>query len=36
MAWVAVAFIVGCFVGWNFPQPEYAKKAQDWIKSKFN
>lgn len=22
---------IGCFIGWNFPQPTYAKAAQNWI-----
>jgi len=29
--WVAV----GAFVGWNFPQPGYAKLIQAWIMSWF-
>lgn len=31
--------VLGAFVGWNFPQPEFAKKVQekflDWYNSKF-
>lgn len=23
-----IAFVGGVFLGWNFPQPEYAKKIQ--------
>ena len=26
--------IGGVFVGWNMPQPEYAKKAQAWVTEK--
>jgi hypothetical protein len=25
---------VGVIVGWQFPQPEFAKKAQAWIVAK--
>jgi len=31
LLWVAV----GAFVGWNFPQPSWAKFIQTWIQSKF-
>lgn len=27
LLWVAV----GTFIGWNFPQPTYAKWFQDWV-----
>jgi hypothetical protein len=27
--------LVGAFVGWNFPQPEWAHRTQDKIKSFF-
>ena len=30
--WVAV----GAFVGWNVPQPTYAKVVQAWLVAKFN
>ena len=30
--WVAV----GAFVGWNFPQPAYAKALQVWAIAKWN
>lgn len=29
-----VAGLVGAFIGWNFPQPEYAKKIQAWLLAK--
>lgn len=22
---------IGCFIGWNMPQPTYAKVAQNWV-----
>jgi hypothetical protein len=28
--------LVGAFVGWNFPQPEWAKTIQGKIKSLFD
>jgi hypothetical protein len=28
--------LVGVFVGWNFPQPEWAKTVQDRIKLFFS
>ena len=28
--------VVGTFVGWNFPQPTYAKLLQSWIVKKWN
>ena len=31
LLWVAL----GAFVGWNFPQPIYAKWLQTWFLSKF-
>jgi hypothetical protein len=27
--------VVGAFIGWNFPQPEFAKNMQDKIRSLF-
>jgi hypothetical protein len=30
--WLAV----GAFVGWNFPQPEFAKRIQEKVVSFFN
>lgn len=34
MVTTIVALVVGIFVGWNLPQPEFAKKAQDAVVSK--
>lgn len=31
LLWVGV----GAFVGWNFPQPAFAKWVQDWAINKF-
>jgi hypothetical protein len=31
LIWIAV----GMFIGWNFPQPEFAKNIQEKIKSWF-
>lgn len=28
--------LVGAFVGWNFPQPEWAQRVQERIKSFFS
>jgi hypothetical protein len=30
--WIAV----GCLIGWNMPQPTYAKVAQEWVVGLFN
>jgi len=30
--WIAV----GAFIGWNFPQPFWAKAAQDYVKGKWS
>lgn len=27
--------LIGVFIGWNFPQPEYAKRLQDLVINKF-
>lgn len=27
---------VGMFIGWNFPQPAYAKAFQAWVVAKWN
>ena len=32
LLWVAV----GAFVGWNFPQPEFAKKMQEKLQAMFS
>lgn len=29
-----LALVIGLFVGWNFPQPAFAKVAQAWIMTK--
>ncbi len=34
--WIGIAFVAGAFVGWNVPQPVFAKKAQAWIKGKLD
>lgn len=26
-----VWIVVGALIGWNFPQPEYAKRFQAWV-----
>ena len=31
-----IGLIVGVFIGWNFPQPQYAQKIQDWIEGKLH
>jgi hypothetical protein len=31
--WI-VLLTIGVFIGWNLPQPEFAKKAQDWVINK--
>lgn len=31
LIWIAV----GAFIGWNFPQPAYAKAIQSWVVTKF-
>jgi hypothetical protein len=28
--------VVGAFIGWNFPQPEFAKNLQEKVKGMFN
>lgn len=27
---------IGAFIGWNFPQPTYAKWIQDWVVGMWN
>ena len=34
MIWIISAFVAGAFVGWNFPQPGFAIKAEDWVRRK--
>jgi len=31
----AILIIIGMFIGWNFPQPAYAKLFQEWILTKW-
>jgi len=32
MFWtIFFTFIVAVFVGWNLPQPEFARKLQEWV-----
>ncbi len=31
----ALLIILGMFLGWNFPQPGYAKLLQQWVKAKW-
>lgn len=31
LVWIAV----GAFIGWNLPQPAYAKAIQAWLVAKF-
>lgn len=30
-----IFMVIGLFVGWNLPQPKWAKIAQEWITNKF-
>jgi len=32
----AILIIIGMFIGWNFPQPTYAKLLQEMVKAKWN
>ncbi len=32
----AILIIIGMFLGWNFPQPTYAKLLQNWAVSKWD
>jgi hypothetical protein len=34
--WLVIAFVAGAFVGWNVPQPEFAKKLQARVKARFD
>jgi hypothetical protein len=31
-----IGLTVGAFVGWNLPQPEWARRAQESVKDWFN
>jgi hypothetical protein len=28
-----ILILIGMFIGWNIPQPAYAKRIQDWVLS---
>jgi len=32
----AFLIIIGMFLGWNFPQPTYAKLIQKWVMDKWS
>lgn len=32
---VIIALVVGLIIGWNFPQPQFAKNLQDKVLSYF-
>jgi len=34
--WLVIGLVAGAFIGWNFPQPEFAKKLQARIKARFS
>jgi uncharacterized membrane protein SpoIIM required for sporulation len=34
MTWIIVAGVAGLFIGWNVPQPQFAKNAQAWVMKK--
>ncbi len=34
MTWIIIAFLAGLAVAWNFPQPLFAQRAENWIRSK--
>ncbi len=32
MGWIIVfTFIAAVFLGWNLPQPEFARRFQEWV-----
>ena len=33
---LAIAALIGAFIGWNIPQPAWAVKFQAWVVEKFN
>ena len=33
---LAIAALIGAFIGWNIPQPPWAVKFQAWVVEKFN
>lgn len=32
---MGISALVGCFIGWTFPQPQWAKDLQAWVTSFF-
>ena len=34
MFWIVLALVAGVFIGWNFPQPKFAMRAEDWVRAK--
>lgn len=34
MTWNLIFLIAGLVVGWNFPQPLFAQKAENWVRDK--
>ena len=34
--WFTIGLVAGTFIGWNFPQPAFAKKGQAWIQGKLS
>ncbi len=30
-----ILILIGMFIGWNFPQPTYAKLFQEWVLEKW-
>lgn len=35
MVTLIASFAAGAFVGWNFPQPEWAKRVQETVRDWF-
>jgi len=33
---LAIAVLIGAFIGWNLPQPSWAVKFQAWVVDKYN
>lgn len=33
---LAIAVLVGAFIGWNLPQPTWAAKVQAWVVEQYN
>lgn len=32
----ALMLLGGAFIGWNLPQPQWAKDVQTWVSAKYN